>query len=61
MLVMLAALTAAKIVLPGRPLYTYIFPISAVAMLLATLLDAQLAIVVTVLLCCLLPPSRVKP
>ncbi|MGI5835435.1 MAG: HD family phosphohydrolase [Chloroflexota bacterium] len=49
-LVMLVALTAAKIVLPGRPLYTYIFPISAVAMLLATLLDAQLAIVVTVLL-----------
>lgn len=49
-LVMLATVLAAKVVLPGRPYWAYIFPISAVAMLLATLLEAQLALLVTVLL-----------
>ncbi|MHB0870338.1 MAG: HD family phosphohydrolase, partial [Chloroflexota bacterium] len=49
-LVILATTVAAKAVLPGRPYWAYIFPISAVAMLLATLLEAQLALLVTVLL-----------
>lgn len=52
-LVVLAAVLAAKVVLPGRPYWAYVFPISAVAMLLATLLDAQLALLVTALLACL--------
>lgn len=49
-LVMLATVLAAKILLPGRPFWAYIFPISAVAMLLATLIEAQLAMIVTILL-----------
>lgn len=49
-LVMLVTVLAAKAVLPGRPYWAYIFPISAVAMLLATLLEGQLAMLVTVLL-----------
>jgi len=49
-LVAFATVLAAKVVLPGRPHWAYIFPISAVAMLLATLLDAQLSLAVTVLL-----------
>lgn len=49
-LVMLATVLAAKLVLPGRPYWAYVFPISAVAMLLATLLEAQLALLVTALL-----------
>ncbi len=49
-LVILATVVAAKAVLPGRPYWAYLFPISAVAMLLSTLLEAQLAMLVTVLL-----------
>ncbi len=49
-LVILASVLAAKAVLPGRPYWAYLFPISAVAMLLATLLEAQLALLVTVVL-----------
>ncbi len=49
-LVFVVAVVAGKAVLPGRPYWAYIFPISAVAMLLTTLLDAQLAFLVTVLL-----------
>jgi cyclic-di-AMP phosphodiesterase PgpH len=49
-LVMLATVLAAKLVLPGRPYWSYIFPIAAVAMLLATLLEARLALLVAVLL-----------
>ncbi len=49
-LVILVTVLAAKAVLPGRPYWAYLFPISAVAMLLATLLEAQLALMVTVLL-----------
>jgi cyclic-di-AMP phosphodiesterase PgpH len=37
---------AAKVVLPERPLWVYVFPMPAVAMLVATLLDGRLAIVV---------------
>jgi putative nucleotidyltransferase with HDIG domain len=43
-LVMVVVVLAAKIVVPGRPLWIYVFPLPAVAMLLATLLDARLAI-----------------
>jgi cyclic-di-AMP phosphodiesterase PgpH len=49
-LVMLVTVLGAKALLPDRPNGTYVFPLSAVAMLLATLVDAQLAILVTVLL-----------
>ena len=49
-LVILVTVLAAKAVLPGRPYWAYLFPISAVAMLLTTLLEAQLAMLVTVLL-----------
>ncbi len=41
---------AAKMVIPGRPLWVYVFPLPAVAMLVSTLLDARLAIVIGVLL-----------
>ena len=49
-LVMLVTVLAAKVLLPDRPNGTFVFPLSAVAMLLATLLDAQLAMLVTILL-----------
>lgn len=49
-LVMLVTVLSAKIIIPGRPYWGYVFPISGVAMLLATLVDAQLAILVTTLL-----------
>jgi putative nucleotidyltransferase with HDIG domain len=41
---------AAKVVLPTRPLLVYAFPLPAVAMLIATLIDGRLAIVVGALL-----------
>jgi putative nucleotidyltransferase with HDIG domain len=46
-LVLLVIVVGAKIVLPARPLWMYVFPLPAVAMLLADLLEARLAIVVT--------------
>lgn len=46
-LVMIATVAAAKIIIPARPLWVYVFPLPAVAMLLGTLLDARLGIVVT--------------
>lgn len=49
-LVMIVTVLAAKTVIPARPLWVYVFPISGVAMLLATLVDAQLAILATALL-----------
>lgn len=49
-LVLIVVVLAAKLVIPGRPLWIYVFPLPAVAMLLATLLDARLAIFVTALL-----------
>ena len=42
--VMIVTVLAAKIVIPGRPLWVYVFPLPAVAMLLSALLDARLAI-----------------
>ena len=50
----LVAAVAARMVIPGRPLWAYIFPLPAVSMLLAILIDAQLALAVGVLLSILL-------
>ena len=41
---------AAKVMIPGHVLLPYIFPMAAVAMLISVLLDAQLAIMVSVIL-----------
>ena len=49
LLVIITVLTA-KVVLPTRPLLVYAFPLPAVAMLIATLIDGRLAIVVGALL-----------
>src|SRR5216683_3132791 len=46
----IVATVAARMVIPGRPLWAYIFPLPAVSMLLAILIDAQLALAVGVLL-----------
>jgi putative nucleotidyltransferase with HDIG domain len=50
----LIAVVAARMVIPGRPLWAYIFPLPAVTMLLAILIDAQLAMAVGVVLSVLL-------
>jgi putative nucleotidyltransferase with HDIG domain len=50
----LVATIAARMVIPGRPLWAYIFPLPAVTMLLAILIDAQLALAVGVMLSILL-------
>jgi len=49
LLIILTAM-AAKLVIPDHVLLPYVFPMAAVAMLMSVLLDAQLAIVVTVML-----------
>jgi putative nucleotidyltransferase with HDIG domain len=49
LLVVVTVLTA-KAALPTRPLLVYLFPLPAVAMLVATLIDGRLAIVLTALL-----------
>jgi putative nucleotidyltransferase with HDIG domain len=46
----LVATVAARMIIPGRPLWAYVFPLPAVSMLLAILIDAQLALAVGVLL-----------
>jgi putative nucleotidyltransferase with HDIG domain len=50
----LIATVAARIVIPGRPLWAFVFPLPAVSMLLAILIDAQLALAVGVLMSVLL-------
>ena len=50
----LVAAIAARMVIPGRPLWAFIFPLPAVTMLLAILIDAQLALSVGVMLSVLL-------
>src|SRR5438874_183525 len=50
----LVATIAARMVIPGRPLWAFIFPLPAVSMLLAILIDAQLALAVGVMLSILL-------
>jgi hypothetical protein len=47
---LLIAVIAAKMIVPGRPLWAYLVPLPAVSMLLAILLDARLAISVSVVL-----------
>lgn len=49
-LLVIVTVLAAKVVLPTRPLLIYAFPLPAVAMLIATLIDGRLAIVVGALL-----------
>jgi cyclic-di-AMP phosphodiesterase PgpH len=49
-LLVIVTVLAAKVVLPTRPLLIYAFPLPAVAMLIATLVDGRLAIVVGALL-----------
>ena len=51
---LLVATLAAKLVVPGRPLWAYVLPLPAVSMLLAILLDARLAIAVGVVLSAIL-------
>lgn len=50
----LVAAVAARVVIPGRPLWAYVFPLPAISMLLAILIDAQLAVAVGVMLSILL-------
>ena len=50
----LVATIGARMVIPGRPLWAYVFPLPAVSMLLAILIDAQLALAVGVMLSILL-------
>jgi putative nucleotidyltransferase with HDIG domain len=50
----IVSVVAARMVIPGRPLWAYIFPLPAVSMLLAILIDAQLALAVGVMLSILL-------
>lgn len=49
-LLVIITVLAAKVVLPTRPLLLYAFPLPAVAMLIATLIDGRLAIVTGALL-----------
>ncbi len=49
-LLVVVTVLAAKVVLPTRPLLVYAFPLPAVAMLIATLIDGRLALVVSALL-----------
>jgi putative nucleotidyltransferase with HDIG domain len=49
-LLVVVTVLAAKFILPTRPLLIYAFPLPAVAMLVATLIDGRLAIVVGALL-----------
>ena len=46
-LLVIVTVLAAKVILPTRPLLVYAFPLTAVAMLVATLVDGRLAIVLT--------------
>lgn len=48
--VIVGAVLAAKLIIPGRELYYYLFPLAAAPMVVATLLDVQLAIVVTAIM-----------
>ena len=47
-------IVAAKLTIPGRELYLYLFPLAAVPMLLAILLDTELGMVSTVVLAILM-------
>ena len=45
--IIIVAMLAGKLMIPGHEFYAYLFPIAAVSMLVAVLLDVQLGIVVT--------------
>jgi putative nucleotidyltransferase with HDIG domain len=49
-LMILAPMAAARFLVPGHSLLPYLLPLAAISMLVAVLLDANLAIIVTVLL-----------
>lgn len=53
-IVLIVAVVAAKLVIPGREIYGYLFPAAAVAMLVATLLDAELAVLSAIIVSVLL-------
>src|SRR5215471_10392058 len=48
------ATVAARMIIPGHPLWAYIFPLPAIGMLVAILLDAQLGLAVGIMLSILL-------
>ncbi len=48
--VVVGVVLAAKLTIPGRPIWAHLFPVAAASMLLAALLDAQVAIVITAIL-----------
>lgn len=48
--VVIGMVLAAKLTIPGRPMWAHLFPIATASMLLVALLDTQVAIVVTALL-----------
>ena len=50
----LIATLAARMIIPGHPLWAYIFPLPAISMLLAILIDAQVALAVGMMLSILL-------
>ena len=58
MVFIIVSTVAMRMVLPGRPLWAYLFPLPAVSMLLAILIDAQLAMVVGGLLSIVLAVTR---
>ena len=49
-IVVIGVVLAAKLTIPGRPMWAHLFPLAAASMLVAALLDAQVAIIVTALL-----------
>lgn len=49
-LLIVVTVLAARLVLPGRPMWVYVFPLPAVAMLVTTLIDGRLAILMTTVL-----------
>lgn len=51
-----AAVVSAKLIVPGRPLAGYVFPVAAVTILVSNLIHTQLAMVVAALLALLLAP-----
>ncbi|MBI4299754.1 MAG: HDIG domain-containing protein, partial [Chloroflexi bacterium] len=48
--IIIGAVVAAKLLIPGRELYAFLFPIAAAPILVAVLLDAQLAIITAAVL-----------
>lgn len=53
-LIVVITLLAAKLTIPGREMYAYLFPVAAASMLISTLLSPQLAVIVAMLLAILI-------